>query len=125
MSRATALRRTQTSAEAKLWRALRGAQLNGFKFRRQHPIDRFVVDFICLKAKLVVEVDGATHGSPAVLRHDAARTRIIEMAGFQVIRFGNVDIRENLDGVLESILAAINICDEGPSALCPSPTGQA
>ena len=109
MSRATALRRTQTSAEARLWRALRGARLNGFKFRRQHPIDRFVVDFVCLKAKLVVEVDGATHGSPAALGHDAERTRIIETAGFQVVRFGNDDIRENLDGVLESVLAAINV----------------
>ncbi|MBO1019366.1 DUF559 domain-containing protein [Methylobacterium sp. SD274] len=125
MSRATALRWAQTSAEAKLWRALRGAQLSGFKFRRQHPVGRFVVDFACLRAKLVVEVDGATHGSPAALARDAERTRIIEMAGFQVIRFRNVDIRENLDGVLESILAAINLCDEGPSAFCPSPAGQA
>ena len=83
--------------------------MNGFKFRRQHPIDRFVVDFVCLKAKLVVEVDGATHGSPAALGHDAERTRIIETAGFQVVRFGNDDIRENLDGVLESVLAAINV----------------
>ncbi|GJD32859.1 hypothetical protein PMNALOAF_4139 [Methylobacterium adhaesivum] len=107
MNRATSLRRTTTGAEAKLWTVLRGARLNGWKFRRQHPIDRFVVDFACLKAKLVVEVDGATHGSPAERDRDAERTRVIEAAGFQVIRIGNTDIRDTLDGVLQSILAAV------------------
>ncbi|SFG59665.1 endonuclease domain-containing protein [Methylobacterium gossipiicola] len=107
MSRATLLRRTPTGAEATLWRGLRGSRLNGWKFRRQHPVDRYVVDFACLKAKLVVEVDGATHGSPAALRHDAERTRVIEAAGFQVIRVNNIDLRDNLDGVRETILAAV------------------
>jgi very-short-patch-repair endonuclease len=107
MSRATSLRRTATGAETVLWRALRGAKLNGSKFRRQHPIDRFVVDFVCLKAKLVIEVDGATHGSSAALGRDAGRTQVLEAAGFHVMRVGNTDIRDNLDGVLESILTAI------------------
>ncbi|MCJ2080692.1 endonuclease domain-containing protein [Methylobacterium sp. J-090] len=111
MSRATFLRHTTTAAEAKLWRALRGTRLNGWKFRRQHPIDRYIVDFVCLTAKLVVEVDGATHGSPAALDRDAERTHVLEAASFQVIRIGNVDIRENLDGVLESILAAMHLRD--------------
>ena len=94
-----------TAAEAKLWAALRGGRLSGWKFRRQHPIDRFVADFVCLKAKLVVEVDGATHSNSAALDRDAERTRIIEAAGFHVIRVGNADMRNNLDGVLETILA--------------------
>jgi very-short-patch-repair endonuclease len=111
VSRAASLRRIPTGAEAKLWTALRGTKLNGWKFRRQHPIDRFVVDFACLTAKLVVEVDGATHGSPAALGHDADRTRVLESAGFRVIRIGNADIRDNLDGVLESILAAVQLRD--------------
>ena len=111
MSRATSLRRTATGAEAMLWKVLRGAKLNGSKFRRQHPIDRFVVDFVCLKAKLVVEVDGATHGSSAALGRDAERTQLLEAAGFHVMRVGNSDIRDNLDGVLESILTAIRLRD--------------
>ncbi|TDM99577.1 hypothetical protein CEE86_13930, partial [Lactobacillus crispatus] len=61
--RARSLRRTQTSAEAKLWRVLRNRALNGWKFRRQHPIDRYIVDFACIEAKLIVEVDGATHST--------------------------------------------------------------
>jgi very-short-patch-repair endonuclease len=65
------------------------------------------VDFVCLKAKLVVEVDGATHGDPAALSRDAERTRVIEAAGFQVIRIDNTDLRDNFDGVLETILAAL------------------
>jgi very-short-patch-repair endonuclease len=107
VSQASALRKIATGAEAKLWAALRGSRLNGWKFRRQHPIDRFIADFVCLKAKLVVEVDGATHNNPAAHDRDVERTRIIESAGFQVIRVDNADIRENLDGVLESILAAM------------------
>ena len=107
MSHATSLRRTATGAEAVLWRALRGAKLNSSKFRRQHPIDRFVVDFVCLRAKLVVEVDGATHGSPAARARDIERTQVLEAAGFHVMRIGNTDIRHNLEGVLESILAAV------------------
>ena len=107
MSRATVLRRSATGAEATLWKALRRSELNSWKFRRQHPIDRFVADFVCLKAKLVVEVDGVTHGDPAAISRDTERTRVIEAAGFHVIRVNNTDLRDNLDGVLETILAAV------------------
>ena len=108
MSRASALRKNATAVEARLWTALRGSRLSGWKFRRQHPIDRFVVDFVCLAARLVVEVDGATHNEAAAMERDVERTRIIEAAGFQVIRFQNTDIRNNLDGVLDTILAALS-----------------
>jgi very-short-patch-repair endonuclease len=63
IARARKLRENQTGAEDRLWRALRGRKLSNWKFRRQHPIDRFTVDFCCLESKLVLEVDGATHGT--------------------------------------------------------------
>jgi very-short-patch-repair endonuclease len=102
--RARTLRATQTSAEALLWRALRNRQLARWKFRRQHPIDRFIVDFVTLDAKLIVEVDGATHSEPFEVRRDAERTRILESLGFPVARITNEDVYTNLDGVLDTIL---------------------
>jgi very-short-patch-repair endonuclease len=105
--RARNLRRTQTSAEAKLWRVLRNRALNGWKFRRQHPIDRYIVDFACIEARLIVEVDGATHSTDAEIARDAARTEIIESFGFALLRIPNADIQEHLDGVRETILAAL------------------
>jgi very-short-patch-repair endonuclease len=106
--RARRLRGEQTSAEARLWRALRGRRLERGKFRRQHPIDRYIVDFVCLDAKLIVEVDGATHGEEADLRRDAERTRVLETLGFHVIRVGNRDVYDNLDSVLELIFAELH-----------------
>ncbi|MCJ2058116.1 DUF559 domain-containing protein [Methylobacterium sp. J-048] len=105
--RARHLRRTQTTAEAKLWRVLRNRALNGWKFRRQYPIDRFIVDFACVEAKLVVEVDGATHSTEWEVHSDAARTAIIEACGFSLLRISNADIHENRDGVRETILAGL------------------
>jgi len=105
--RARSLRRTQTSAEAKLWRMLRNRALNGWKFRRQHPIDRFIVDFVCTAAKLIVEVDGATHSTAAEIARDAERTRCIEACGFTLLRITNADIHESRDSVRETILAAL------------------
>jgi very-short-patch-repair endonuclease len=86
-----------------LWQALRGRRLDHWKFRRQHPIDRYIVDFVTLSGKLIVEVDGATHGTDAELARDAERTRMLESLGFQLVRVSNGDIYENLDGVLEMI----------------------
>lgn len=105
--RAAHLRKAQTGAEAKLWQALRGRRLNGWKFRRQSPIDRFIVDFVCHDAKLLREVDGATHGSADKQARDKARTLTLEACGSQVLRVTNADVFENLDGVRETILAAI------------------
>ncbi|AWN43954.1 endonuclease domain-containing protein [Methylobacterium durans] len=105
--RARALRRHQTAAEATLWRVLRGRGLNGYKFRRQWPIDGFVADLACVEAGLVVEVDGATHGRPAEQRRDAERSAALARCGFEVLRVTNADVLRNLDGVRETILAAI------------------
>ena len=101
--RARALRSSQTSAEARLWQALRNRRLARWKFRRQHPIDRYVVDFVTLDGKLVVEVDGATHSTPSEKANDKARTDVLEACGFLVLRVSNVDVYENLEGVLEAI----------------------
>ncbi|GJE32887.1 endonuclease domain-containing protein [Methylobacterium oxalidis] len=105
--RARALRRQQTAAEARLWRVLRGRGLNGFKFRRQWPIGGFVADLACIEAGLVVEVDEATHGRPSELRRDAERSDALARCGFEVLRIPNADVMGNLEGVRETILAAL------------------
>ena len=101
--RARQLRASQTSAEAKLWYALRNRRLARWKFRRQHPIEGYVVDFVTLEGKLVVEVDGATHSTEIERWRDTVRTKTLERCGFLVMRVTNVDVYENLDGVLEMI----------------------
>ncbi|MGY0570515.1 endonuclease domain-containing protein [Bradyrhizobium sp. RDM12] len=106
-SRARRLREAQTSAEAKLWQALRNRQLARWKFRRQHPVDRYVVDFVTLDGKLIIEVDGVTHSSPSEIEHDEARTKVLEACGFLVLRVSNTDVYENLEGVLELIATSL------------------
>ncbi len=93
----------QSNAETRLWQALRGRRLAQYKFRRQHPVDRYIVDFITLDAKLIVEVDGATHSTDAETARDSNRTRALESFGFQVVRVSNLDVYNNLDGVLQMI----------------------
>jgi very-short-patch-repair endonuclease len=102
--RARELRQPQTQAEAILWRQLRDRRLKGLKFRRQHPIGRFIVDFCYPKHKLVVEIDGDTHATQT--EYDAARAEWLEMQGYRVIRFTNQEVYRQLPAVLEAILAA-------------------
>jgi very-short-patch-repair endonuclease len=102
-ARARALRTSQTSAEARLWQALRNRRLARWKFRRQHPIDRYVVDFVSLDGKLIVEIDGVTHSTPAEIEHDRARSDVLESCGFLIVRVTNIDVYDNLEGVLELI----------------------
>ncbi|WP_076863586.1 endonuclease domain-containing protein [Bradyrhizobium mercantei] len=102
-ARARSLRASQTNAEAKLWQALRNRRLARWKFRRQHPIDRYIVDFVTLDGKLIVEVDGATHSTSSELKRDEARTKALEACGFLVVRVTNIDVYDNLEGVLEMI----------------------
>jgi very-short-patch-repair endonuclease len=101
--RARKLRASSTTAELRLWQALRNRKLARWKFRRQHPIDRYVVDFVSLDGKLVVEVDGVTHSSAAALKRDEERTRVLEALGFLVLRVSNIDVYENTEGVREMI----------------------
>jgi very-short-patch-repair endonuclease len=99
---AKALRRNQTDAERVLWFQLRGRRLDGLKFKRQVPIDRFVVDFYCSDAKLIIELDGGQHATR--ISEDAGRTKILEAMGSLVLRFWNNDVLQNTEGVLEEIL---------------------
>ncbi|WP_349628220.1 endonuclease domain-containing protein, partial [Bradyrhizobium sp. S69] len=102
-ARARSLRVSQTSAEAKLWQALRNRRLARWKFRRQHSIDRYIVDFVTLDGKLIVEVDGMTHAEPSELARDKVRSDVLEGCGFHIVRVTNTDVYENLEGVLEMI----------------------
>ena len=104
-ARARELRREMTSAEKKLWARIRFGQLDGAHFRRQHAVDRFIVDFFCTRAKLVVEVDGDSHVTQA--DYDAARTEWLnEQKHYRVLRFTNDEVHRNIEAVLEVILKA-------------------
>src|SRR5512140_2690828 len=108
LTRAREMRHPQTRAETTLWHALRNRQ-NGFKFRRQHPIERFIIDFYCAEAKLLIEIDGESHLEPSQAEYDEMRTKYLEHLGYQVIRFTNNDVRYNIDAVACEILQAIEI----------------
>jgi very-short-patch-repair endonuclease len=99
------LRRNQTDAERQLWFRLRNRRLNGLKFKRQVPIDRYVVDFCCSDARLVIELDGGQHATR--IAEDANRTKTLEAMGYLVLRFWNNDVMQNLDGVLEEALSTV------------------
>jgi len=100
--RARQLRREMTPAEKKLWARLRYNQVDGFQFRRQHAVGRFILDFFCAKAKLAIEVDGDTHA--AQTEYDEERTAWLNaQKQYRVIRFANRDVLRNLDVVVEKI----------------------
>lgn len=98
------LRQEATKAERILWRAINRGQLAGFKFRRQVPICGYIADFACHEARLVIELDGATHSTHEEIAADAARQKKIEDQGYAVLRFRNAEVFDNLDGVAETIL---------------------
>ena len=100
---AKTMRHKPTEAEAKLWNALSGKNLDGFKFRRQHIIGNFITDFICLKQHLIIEVDGLIHQLPENKISDKERTAWLENEGYRVIRFTNNEVLTNLDLVLQKI----------------------
>ena len=102
------LRLNQTDAEERLWRRLRHWPMQGTHFRRQVPIGPYIVDFACMAAHLAIELDGSQHGLDENVVRDATRTRWLEAAGYRVIRFWNNDLVNNMDGVLESIYAAVH-----------------
>ncbi|MDD5058138.1 MAG: endonuclease domain-containing protein [Sideroxydans sp.] len=94
---ARSLRREMTDAEKLLWRNLRLKQFAGYKFRRQHPIGDYIVDFVCLEAKLILEADGGQHADH--VESDAIRTHWLEAKGFRVMRFWNNEVLKNIEGV--------------------------
>lgn len=100
---ALALRRNATDAERKLWAALRNRQLDGHKFRRQATIKPYIVDFLCIEAKLIIEVDGGQHDAVT----DAGRTAFLEGIGFSMVRLWNHEVLGNLEGCLEHIRSVL------------------
>jgi very-short-patch-repair endonuclease len=106
-NRARTLRKGDTEAERRLWEELRNRRLNGFKFVRQLRIGPYFADFACRSSKLVVEVDGTTHGSEAEVRYDTTRTQFLEEQGWQVLRVWNTDVFTARNAVCDSILMAL------------------
>ena len=103
--RAHALRKQLTPAERKLWAALRGDQINGVNFRRQHAIGPFIADFCSVKEKLIIELDGSQHLEQA--EYDAQRTKYLAAQGYTVIRFWNSQVLNDLNGVITAISYAL------------------
>jgi len=99
------MRRAPTPAEDALWQRLRHRQIAGVKFRRQHAIERFIVDFYCPEVGLIVEIDGSVH--EYTVAEDAIRQEYLESLGLRVLRFSNDDVWHEIEGVVEIIRAAV------------------
>jgi very-short-patch-repair endonuclease len=105
LRRAGELRKDPTPAEAKLWACLRGNQLRGFNFRRQHAMGQYIADFCSPRLKLVIELDGSEHLEH--VEYDQERTRYLESQGYCVIRFWNNQVMNDLEGVIKAIISAM------------------
>ena len=101
VARARKLRREQTDAERTLWCELRARRLDGFKFKRQVPIGRYIADFMCFECKLIVELDGSQHLEQVA--YDEARTRWLATKGYRVVRYWNIDVLLATERVMEEI----------------------
>ncbi len=101
------LRKEQTDAERLMWSLLRDRRLAGFKFRRQHPVERYILDFYCHEARLAVELDGGQHNEPDARARDEQRASFLEARGIRVLRFWNNDVLNNTEGVLQAIYDAL------------------
>jgi very-short-patch-repair endonuclease len=104
---AAELRKNMPDAEKALWQRIRHRQLGHFKFRRQYVIKPYVVDFVCLAAKLVIEIDGGQHAEAE--DYDTLRTNYIEAQGYRVVRFWNNEVLYELDGVLGMIISILDL----------------
>lgn len=113
------LRSEMTHAEMRLWARIRAKQFQGVKFRRQHGIGPYIVDFYCPEKSLVIEVDGDTHAEPSQIFKDGQRDRYLQSLGLRVIRYTNNDILLNLNGVLEDLVQEL-----ASGATSPSPSLQ-
>jgi very-short-patch-repair endonuclease len=101
------VRSKSSSAEERLWSRLRNRNFAGLKFTRQVPIGPYFVDFLCRDRKIIVEIDGGTHGTEAEISHDEWRATELRRLGYRVFRARNIDVYENIDGVLDTLLALI------------------
>ena len=111
--RARTLRKNMSDGERKLWFALMARQIDGMRFRRQHPIGPYIADFVCLERHLVIEVDGGHHTEDDQIAHDARRDRWLNSEGYRILRFPAIDVFQNLEGVVDSIWAALQEAPAG------------
>ncbi len=123
IEQARLLRRDQTEAEKQLWLKLRNRQLLNTKFRRQHPIPPYTLDFYCEELNLCIELDGGQHNEPERIQHDAKRTAFLEQQGIRVVRIWNDDVLANMDGTLTYIAQFIP-SPGAPTARHPLPEGE-
>jgi|SRR5579875_1227690 very-short-patch-repair endonuclease len=121
-ARAREMRSHPTSAEGLIWSRLRRRNVAGAKFRRQYPLLGFIADFCCVEHKLVIELDGDSHGDREA--YDAWRTEKLAARGFRVLRFSNEEVRQNLDGVLEVIWGAVKAPPPSPSPMSNNGGGE-
>ena len=110
------LRREMTIDETKLWSELRDLRRVGFHFRRQAPIDDYIVDFLCNRALLVIEVDGVQHHTNEGRKKDVARDAHLAWRGYKVLRFTNGEVTHTLDGVMLEILAELGLAERPPES---------
>lgn len=120
------LRREQTDAERLLWSLLRDRRLAGLKFRRQHPVEPYIVDFYCHAARLAIELDGGQHNEPDERAKDSKRSAFLEKRGIRILRFWNNDVLQNTEGVLQAIYDTLTPSPSprgrGGDALTPNPS---
>jgi len=115
--KAVELRNRMTKAETVLWEELRHGKFMGLKFRRQHPINRFIVDFYCHKHKLVIELDGSIHNLPEVAKNDKIREEELKDFGLEVLRFTNSIVLQNIQEVLNTMEEFVSPTEKNSAAL--------
>ena len=108
--RARAMRKTMTPPEARMWANLKRLRGEGFHFRRQAPFKGYYLDFVCFKRRLVIEVDGQVHQLDEQIRHDRIRDAVLAKEGFVTLRFDNAAIRDNIDDVMDFVVARLKNC---------------
>ena len=102
------LRQNQTKQELKLWALLRNRNFQGLKFKRQYNIGDYIVDFVCLELKIIIEIDGSQHNDPKTIVSDKERTTYLQSKGFKVFRFWNNEIDNNFEGVYLKLLELLD-----------------
>ncbi len=119
--KARQLRKNSTDAERKLWQHLRSRQFGRWKFRRQFPVGQYIVDFVCIDLKLIVEIDGSQHAEQII--YDSKRTSFLQSKGYRVVRFWNNEVLENISGVLETLALTLTLSqgERELKLLSPSP----
>lgn len=111
--RAKELRQNSTDAEKKLWSILRANKLNNLHFKRQQPIGKYIVDFVCFSKKIIIELDGGQHGETENIKKDNERTKFLEQEGFHVIRIWNNEVLSNIEGTIDYIISSLAPCGRG------------